>query len=126
MLLTEYAAALARVIDDFSRTELIIDSAVTTDSRTLKIGVIKGTITFLDESRLFFTEYLDLRYKTEKLTYTFHYQDRDGSVRFRYDNARHKPALDFPDHKHLADGSTVRAEIPELGWGLTEIMDYLL
>ena len=61
MLLTEHAAALARVIEDYSRTDLIIDSAITTDSRTLKIGVIRGTITFVDESRLFFTEYLFLR-----------------------------------------------------------------
>lgn len=126
MLLTEYAAELARVIEDYSQTDLIVDSAVTTDSRTLKIGIIRGTITFVDESRLFFTEYLDLRYKTEKLSYSFHYQDRAGAMLFRYDNARHKPVLDFSDHKHLADGSTVQAEIPELAGILDEIMDYFL
>lgn len=126
MLLTEYAAALARVIDDYSNADLIIDSTITSDCRTAKIGVIKGTITFVDESRLFFTEYLDLRYKTEKLTYSFHYQDRDSALLFRYDNARHKPELDFPHHKHLADGHTVQAEIPELAGILDEIMDYFL
>ncbi len=126
MLLTEHAAALARVIEDYSQTDLIIDSAVTTDSRTLKIGVIRGTITFVNESRLFFTEYLDLRYKPEKLTYSFHYQDRADAMLFRYDNACHKPALAFADHKHLADGRMVQAEIPELAAVLGEIMDYFL
>jgi hypothetical protein len=126
MLLTEYSTALARVIDDYSNADLIIDSTITTDCRTLKIGIIRGIITFVDESRLFFTEYLDLRYKTEKMTYSFHYQDRDGAVLFRYDNARHKPDIEFPDHKHLGDGRTVKAEILELAGVLDEIMDYFL
>lgn len=126
MLLTEYAAALAGIVDNYSQTDLIVDSAIAADCRTVKIGVIRGTITFIDESRLFFTEYLDLRYKTEKLTYSYHYQTLNGVLLFRYDNARHKPELGFPDHKHLSDGQTVQAELPNLDGILDEIMDYFL
>ncbi|MBI5140770.1 MAG: hypothetical protein HZA20_01090 [Nitrospirae bacterium] len=126
MLLTEYAATLARIVDDYSNTELIVDSTVAADCRTAKIGVIRGTIIFVDGSSLFFTEYLDLRYRAEKLTYSFHYQDCDGAMLFRYDNARHKPACDFPDHKHLADGRALRSEVPELSGILEEIMGYFL
>ena len=39
------------------------------------------------------TEYLDLRYKVEKLTYAFHYQQKDGKLIFRYDNASKRRRL---------------------------------
>ena len=41
------------------------------------------------------TEYLDLRYKVEKLTYAFHYQQKDGKLIFRYDNASKRRRLIF-------------------------------
>ena len=97
MLLTEYLSDLVKLFDEYSRTELIIDSVLTTDFRTEKIGIIKGSITFSNNSRLIFTEYLDLRYKIEKLNYSFHCQKQDGSLIFRYDNARHKPPIGTMD-----------------------------
>jgi len=95
-------------------------------SERKKIGIIRGTIDFIDESSLHFTEYLDLRYGTEKLTYSFHYQERDGKLIFRYDNARHKPALDCEDHKHLSDGNAIPSQEPEIKSVFVEIMDRLL
>lgn len=70
MLLSDYLSGLAGAINEYSKTSLIIDSDLNTDFRTDKIGIIKGSITFADESRLFFTEYLDVRYKVEKITYS--------------------------------------------------------
>ena len=72
MLLTEYFARIVKDIEEYSKTNLIIDSELHIDCRTEKIGIIKGTITFLDNSYLFFTEYLDVKYKIEKLMYSFH------------------------------------------------------
>lgn len=126
MLLSEYTATLAAILDNYSRTDLIVDSSIVTDCRTLKLGIIRGTITFVDGSRLFFSEYLDLRYKTEKLTYSYHYQNQEDELRFRYDNSRHKPDLGFVHHKHLAEGRTIQAEPPDLADLLDEIMDYFL
>ena len=126
MLLTEYLSNLVKVIEEYSKTELIIDSELTTDFRTEKIGIIKGSITFTDNSRLFFTEYLDLRYKVEKLNYSFHYQKQDGTLIFRYDNARHKPPSEAFGHKHLSNGKIVATELPPLNSIFTEIMDFLL
>ena len=77
MLLTEYLSDVTKVIDEYSRTGLILLSKLKTDARTEKIGLIKGNFVFINESRLFFTEYLDLRYKIEKLAYSFHYQDKN-------------------------------------------------
>jgi hypothetical protein len=126
MLLHEYLDGIQSIIEGYSRASLILASDVSSDFRTEKIGIIRGTIDFIDESSLHFTEYLDLRYGIEKLTYSFHYQDRYGNLIFRYDNARHKPALDSEDHKHLPDGHTISSHEPEVKNVFTEIMDLLL
>lgn len=126
MLLHEYLDGIQSIIEGYSRASLILASDVSSDFRTEKIGIIRGTIDFIDESSLHFTEYLDLRYGIEKLTYSFHYQDRDGKLIFRYDNANHKPALDSEDHKHLPDGHTISSQEPEVKNVFNEIMDLLL
>jgi len=126
MLLTEYFARIVRDIEEYSKTNLIIDSDLHIDCRTEKIGIIKGTVTFLDNSCLFFTEYLDVKYKIEKLTYSFHYQQKDGTLIFRYDNAQHKPRLGFAAHKHLPSGEIIQFDIPELKDVFEEIMGHLL
>src|SRR3990167_11120944 len=126
MLLTEYFARLVKVVDEYSKTNLIINSDLHIDSRTEKIGIIKGTITFIDNSNLFFTEYLDVRYKVEKLSYSFHYQQKDGKLLFRYDNADHKPRLSFKSHKHLSSGEISQSDIPELNDVFEEVKEHLL
>jgi hypothetical protein len=126
MLLSEYLSDLTKVIDEYSKTDLIIDSELITDFRTEKIGIIKGSITFSDNSTLFFTEYLDLRYRIEKLNYSFHYQKQDGTPIFRYDNAKHKPQIVTSGHKHFSNGKVIAIEPPKLKDIFIEIMDLLL
>lgn len=70
---------------------------------------------------LTFKEYLDLRFHLDKKTYSFHYQDAQAQLRFRYDNAAHKPALGFHDHKHTPD-ETLPSTIPHLQDVLDEIV----
>ena len=56
-----------------------------------------------------------------RVAYKFHYQDQDGVLIFRYDNAPHYPHLaTFPDHKHVGD-TVVETEPPDLNDVLTEI-----
>ncbi len=73
MVLTEYLSDVTKAIDEYSRTGLILSSELKIDARTEKIGLIKGSFVFINESKLFFTEYLDLRYKIEKLAFTVWY-----------------------------------------------------
>ena len=113
MFLAEYLSILTAQVDKNSRTGLITSSEIKADFRTEKIGLIRGLIEFIDESKLFLTEYVDLRYKLNKLTYACHYQDKNGQLIFRYDNALHKPRLDFKDHKHFGD-KVISCDIPEL------------
>lgn len=123
MLLSEYQAHLAEVIDRYARTDLIVATELNADARTPKIGVVKGVITFLDGSRLFYNEYIDARYRLEKLTYAYHFQDAEGNLIFRYDNAAHKPALPFSCHKHLSDGTAIESAPPEFSALIDESME---
>lgn len=122
MLLSEYLDEITETVGELAETGLILSSELTADFRTKKIGLIKGVLSFSDDSKLFFREYLDLRYKTEKETYSFHYQDQNGGLIFRYDNAAHKPSSGFTDHKHVGE-QVVQAEIPNLREVLEEVIN---
>ena len=121
MFLKDYLADLTGTITEYTQTGLIQSSDITTAFRTDKIGLLQGRIVFLDGSILFFKEYLDVRYRLDKKAYSFHYQDVQATLRFRYDNAFHKPALGFTDHKHLGQ-EIIPADIPELQGILEEII----
>jgi hypothetical protein len=125
MFITEYLTELAKTVEQHSRTGFITSTELKVDARTEKLGLIKGLIIFIDGSKLFFSEYLDLKYKTEKLSYVYHYQDRNDKMIFRYDNAVHKPAISGIDHKHN-QVSIVVSPIPELDLVLEEIIQLLV
>jgi len=125
MLLSEYLRDLTAVIADLTETGLILSSELTSNFRTNKIGLVKGTVLFTDDSKLFFKEYLDLRYVIEKEMYAFHYQDENGRLLFRYDNASHKPSLDFINHKHIGE-KIIQSDAPDLGAVLEEIINNYL
>lgn len=84
---------------------------------------MSGSLEFVDGTRLEFTEYIDLRFRPERMNYVFHCQDIDSNLVFRYDNAAHKPVLPFACHKHTADGYVIAADPPELSTVLDEIME---
>ena len=50
MLLRDYVASLARIVNDISKTNLIVTSNLKTDYRTDKIGIVEGMLTFVDNS----------------------------------------------------------------------------
>jgi hypothetical protein len=58
---------------------------------------IKAKAVLIDDSQLHIREYNSL----DSYLYSYHWQDRDGSLRIRWDNApHHKELCTFPDHKH--------------------------
>ena len=121
MYLKDYLAKVTKTLNEYAETGVIVSSELSTDFRSDKIGFIHGSITFLDGSSLFFKEYLDLRYRIDKKTYAFHYQDGKAALRFRYDNALHKPDPGFLEHKHVGD-DILAADIPDLRGVLEEIV----
>ena len=126
MLLHEYLDRIRSIIAQYNLADLILASDLGVDLRSEKIGIVHGRIDFIDESTLHFMEYLDLRYGVRKLTYSVHYQDREGGLIFRYDNARHKPQLDCREHKHLPAGLIIPSDPPEFEDVMYEISDHLL
>lgn len=121
MLLHEYVTDIQNILAEYTQTGLLVSSDVMTDIRTEKIGLLKGILVFLDGSTLFFKEYLDLRYRLDKKMYSYHYQDERSQLRFRYDNAAHKPALGFHDHKHTPHG-IMASTVPNVQDVLDEIV----
>ncbi|KUK94350.1 MAG: DUF6516 family protein [Methanothrix sp.] len=58
---------------------------------------IKIKAIFVDESELHIREFIS----SDNVLYSYHWQDKDGSLRIRWDNAPHHPHLNtYPHHKH--------------------------
>lgn len=79
----------------------------------------------VDGSVLHIKEYIDSKYKIEKVSYAYQYQDRNGGLIFRYDNAVHRPALGFKEHKHKKDGVIIEASLPDTSDIIDEVVGFL-
>lgn len=73
-----------------------------------------------------FVEVLEVKgFILSKAEYAYHYQDRDNTLIFRYDNAPHHPNIpNFPHHKHTGN-QIESAAPPHLGDILREIDSFL-
>ena len=95
MLLRDYVASLARIVNDISKTNLIVTSNLKTDYRTDKIGIVEGMLTFVDNSEpsSLSMSMCGIGCKNSVIRTTS--EQKGGRLVFRYDNARHKPPLAF-------------------------------
>lgn len=110
----------------YSRQEITIESYQLQEIVPGREGVVEGRLRFWDGSLLQFVEVLfESGVILIKTDYSYHYQDGDGNLIFRYDNAPHHPEINtYPHHKHLPD-SIVPAASPHLGDVLREIDTFL-
>jgi hypothetical protein len=51
--------------------------------------------------------------------------ERDGDLIFRYDNAVHRPALEFKEHKHIKGGVIIEAILPDVSDIMDEVLGFL-
>ncbi len=86
---------------------------------------IKAKAVLVDGSILYIREYIAAKYKIERLSYAYHYQDSGNELIFRYDNAMHKPPLRFREHKHTRDGRIIKATLPHLSDLIDEMIERL-
>ncbi len=119
--LKEFHRALAR-IEDYGFVESI---DIKEEIRAGKQAVIKAKVVLVDGSFLHVREYVDAKYKTDKINYAYQYQNKQGNLIFRYDNARHRPDLGFYDHKHLNDNSIVQSSAPNISDVVDEVISYV-
>ncbi|WP_373500745.1 DUF6516 family protein [Desulfococcus sp.] len=109
-------------IDDYGFAESI---DIEQEIRAAKQAVIKSTVVLVDGSVLYIKEFIDAKYRVEKVNYAYQYQDKKGKLIFRYDNARHRPDLGFGDHKHLADGSIAPTSMPDISDVVDEVIGWM-
>lgn len=121
MAIQTYFDQLKRVLDRFAAANFVLDVQVTFEVRPADQGYVFGLVLFHDQSALHFREYLDgSANQVSRLMYAYHYQDATQQLVFRYDNARHRPALPAPEHKHTTDNVFV-SQAPTLEAVLMEI-----
>lgn len=125
MLLRNYLQLFRQGIeklDNFGYTESI---EIKEEIRPNKQAIIKAKIILVDNSVLYIKEYIDAKYKIEKVSYAYQYQDSNGRLIFRYDNAVHRPALRFKEHKHIKAEVIIEASLPDISDIIDEVVGYL-
>ena len=125
MLLRNYLQLFRQGIqklEDYGYSESI---NIREEIRPNKQAIIKAKIVLVDSSVLHIKEYIDAKYKIEKVSYAYQYQDRDGELIFRYDNAVHRPALRFKEHKHTKDGVIIQTSLPDISDIIDEVVGCL-
>ena len=123
MLITEYFQQIESQLADCMH---ILEIDLHKDKRSLHIGIIEGKIIFIDESILHFIEFINVKQTTEVYKYSYHYQDLNGNMIFRYDMAPHHPEIEtFPHHKHFQPNKLKAVFPPSLASVLDEISDLI-
>ncbi|NJL60396.1 MAG: hypothetical protein HC887_12950 [Desulfobacteraceae bacterium] len=98
-------------VENYGYTESV---EIREEIRPQKQVVINAIIVFIDGSILYIREYTETEYKLKRISYAYQYQNKDGELIFRYDNAPHKPILGFKEHKHNKDGSITESDLPDI------------
>jgi hypothetical protein len=121
MVIQRYFSEIKAAIDRYAILQVVVETDVDFELRSGDQGYLHGSVQFVNGSILYFKEFLDgINDTVDKLTYSYHYQDANNDLIFRYDNAAHKPALPFHEHKHLPH-QILPAPAPALIDVLTEI-----
>ena len=121
-MIQTYLTQIKSVIDRYAETTHVLETKMNVEVRPGKQAYLTGTLIFADDSKLHFSEYLDQTGEiVDKLMYTYQYQDTTNQLIFRYDNARHKPALASVEHKHFPT-QIIEAPAPTLDEVLAEIV----
>jgi len=125
MLLHNYLKLFRRAIEQLENYGYTESIDVKEEIRPNKQLIIRAKIVLVDRSVLHIKEYIDAKYKIEKVSYAYQYQDRYGELIFRYDNAVHRPPLQFKGHKHTRNGLIVEASLPDISDIIDEVVGCL-
>lgn len=125
MLLHKYFVLFQKSIEKFENYGYTESVEIKEEIRPNKQAVIKAKIVLVNRSILHIKEYIDAKYTMQKLSYAYQYQTNNGELIFRYDNAVHRPALGFREHKHTKDGAIIEASMPDISDIVDEVIECL-
>ena len=125
MLLHKYFVLFQKSIEKFENYGYTDSVEIKEEIRPNKQAVIKAKIVLVNRSILHIKEYIDAKYTMQKLSYAYQYQTNNGELIFRYDNAVHRPALGFREHKHTKDGAIIEASMPDISDIVDEVIECL-
>ena len=102
------------LLDAIATSPIVGIFSVTLDKRTPQAGLVRGDVSFVDGSRLYFRELVEAQTDViHRRMYSYHYQDANAVLIFRYDDTQHHPTLNtFPHHKHEGSENNVIAAQP--------------
>ncbi|MBM4137377.1 MAG: hypothetical protein FJ241_11175 [Nitrospira sp.] len=124
MLIEQY---FGEIEHDINSCPFIHSYNLVKDKRSLHIGFIEGSIRFIDNSTLYFMEFVDVSEKVEKYKYSYHHEDDNSVMIFRYDMAPHFRDIEtFPHHKHEGNKKVIASKEPSLKEILYEIEKLIL
>ena len=99
MLIDEYFQQIEAVI---AECPVIVKTDLLKDKRSPSIGFLEGHLYFLDGSSLYMVEFVNVKTTVDRYKYSYHYQDANLQLIFRYDLApHHRELASFPHHKHV-------------------------
>jgi hypothetical protein len=90
MLLRDYLYLFRQSIEKLKNYGYSESIEIEEEIRPNKQAIIKAKIVLINSSVLHIKEYIDAKYKIQKVSYAYQYQDIHGKLTFRYDNATHK------------------------------------
>ena len=125
MQLHEYLERFRKGMETLENSGYTESVEINEEIRPNKQAVLTTKVVLLNGSILHVKEYIDAKYGIDRVSYAYQYQDRDGNLIFRYDNANHRPALGFKVHKHTADRMVESADLPDVFDLINEIVRYL-
>jgi len=121
LLIDDYFKEIEELI---SSSPFILSWDISKDKRSLNIGYIQGTISFIDQSILYFMEFVDVSRGIERYKYKYQYQDSTNEMIFRYDMAPHFSGIStFPHHKHIKTKNKSEQVIESNTPTLREVID---
>lgn len=94
------------------------------DQKSPLRGYLSAILRFSDDSELHIREFFDGTQNEPRVMYAYHCQDAGTNLRFRYDNALHRPPVGQSEHKHTATG-VIPAPVPSLQEVIDEALEHL-
>ena len=102
MSLDEYLDLFRKTMEKFEKYGYADIVEIREEVRANKQAILIAKVALIDGSILHIKEYIDAKYGIDRVSYADQYQDRTDQLIFMYDNAAHRPALGFKEHRHLS------------------------